>query len=106
MLEDYRNSDYRLLSLKTGVPIDHIDNALKAYEMLFPTPGGWFKKEDDKSRITFLKMMPAPWIGIGAHYQRMTYGANQDIKQLKLNGMYTSNDLARNINALVELLKD
>ncbi len=105
ILEDYRNAELKLLSMKTGIPLENIPSALAAYDKLFPTAGGWFRHGDANSRITFLKMVPPPMMGIGAHYRRLQYGYSQELKDLSLlSGTYTQSDLAKRINCLVELL--
>lgn len=105
ILDDYRHADLKLLSLKTGVPVDHVPSALAAYDKLFPTAGGWFRQGDANSRVTFVKMVPPPMMGIGAHYRRLQYGCSQDLKDLSLlTGTYTRSDLAKRINCLVGLL--
>jgi hypothetical protein len=105
ILDDYRNADFQLLALKTGIPLKHIPTALAAYDKLFPISGGWFRQGDGNSRITYMKMLPTPMMGVGAHYRRLQYGASQDLKDLvQLTGTYTRADLAKRINCLVGLL--
>lgn len=105
ILDDYRQADLKLLSMKTGIPIEEIPRALAAYDKLFPTKGGWFRNGDTNSRITYLKMTPPPMMGIGAHYRRLQYAYSQDLKDMTLlTGSYTRADLAKRINCLVELL--
>lgn len=105
ILDDYRNADLKLLSLKTGIPVEHVPTPLAAYDKLFPTSGGWFRQGDGNSRITYLKMHPTPMMGVGAHYRRLQYGGSQDLKDLVwLTGTYTQADLAKRINCLVGLL--
>lgn len=105
ILDDYRSADFKLLSMKTGIPLEHLPSALAAYDKLFPTPGGWFREGDARSRITYVKMVPPPMMGVGAHYRRLQYGCSQDLNDLSaLTGTYTRSDLAKRINCLVELL--
>lgn len=104
IMEDYRESEYNLLSIKTGVPIDEIDNALDAYDTLFPIPDGWFKKADQNSKITFMRMMPPPFMGIGANYRKRMYTDNDAYASLKLSGKYTLDNLIRWNDCAVDVL--
>jgi hypothetical protein len=105
ILEDYKSADFTLLSLKTGIPVEHVPSALAAYDKLFPTPGGWFRQADANSRITFLKLVPPPMMGVGAHYRRLQYAYSQNLDDLTaLTGRYTKADLAKRINCLFALL--
>lgn len=58
IVEDRKNDEYKILSQLTGIPIEWIPAALNTFEILFPTPGGWFVTER-YSNITHLKHMPA-----------------------------------------------
>lgn len=104
VLDDYKEADHKLLSLKTGVPVEDIPAAFAAYDKLFPTPGGWFRAGDGNSRITFIKLVPPPVMGIGAHYRQLQYGQGKGMQDLVLTGTYTKADLAKRIKSLVELL--
>ncbi len=102
ILEDYKDQEYSILSQKTGIPVKYIDEAINAYELIFPRDEGWFMTSKH-SNIKFLKLFPTPFLGIGANYRRLIYG-NGDWDKLSLSGLYTKNDLIKWNNVLVELL--
>lgn len=102
ILEDYKQQEYELLSAKTGIPIEYIDQALEAYELLFPREDGWFLTSR-YAKIKFLKIFPTPFMGIGANYRRFKYGEGE-WDNLKLSGRHTKSDLFKWNNVVVELL--
>jgi hypothetical protein len=104
ILLDYKEAEYDLLSKKTSIPIDEIDNAFSSYGKLFPQSRGWFMTFSN-SNIRMLKMFPMPYAGIGANYRRFKYTANQKFEELKLTGTHTANDLIRWNNLVVEVLR-
>lgn len=104
ILDDYKNQDYRLLSMKTGVPIEEIPNALKAFDLLFPVTGGWFVPGNANSKITYLKMFSIPFMGIGANYRRLMYSGEKGYGGLNLTGNYTRKDLIAWNNLIVKVL--
>ena len=90
--------------MKTGIPVDQIDNALSAFDLLFPITGGWFKEGNAQSYIKHLKMYPTPFMGIGSNYRSLVYGGEEGFDGLELSGTYTKNDLIAWNNLVVELL--
>lgn len=104
ILEDYREEEYKLLSMKTGIPVSEIDNALSAYGKLFPFGAGWFKRGDGNSNIRTLKMMCVPFMGIGANLRRVYYTENGSFEDLSLSGAYTRADLISWNNMVVDVL--
>ena len=105
ILEDKVDSEYRLMSLKTGIPVDHIDNALAAYEKLFPVQGGWFHSASANSNIRKMKMMCSPFHGIGANVRRTYYTIDGEFEQMELTGKYTMTDLISWNNLAVRVLE-
>jgi hypothetical protein len=103
ILEDYKDQEYLLLSLKTGVPVDEVDNALRAFDVLFPTDG-WFKEPNGNSNIRMLKMMPPPFQGLGANFRKEIYTEDNDYSSLTVTGDYTLNDLIKWNNSVVDVL--
>jgi len=104
ILDDYKDHEYSLLSMKTGVPFSEVANALKAFDLLFPITGGWFNPSNSNSRITHLKMFSMPFMGIGANYRRLMYGGEGGYDDLSLSGKYTRNDLLSWNNLAVDVL--
>ncbi|OSS41651.1 hypothetical protein DESAMIL20_1204 [Desulfurella amilsii] len=104
ILKDYEEKEYEVLSQKTGIPIEEIPNALKAYQILFPRDGGWFM-DLPSSNIKLMKMFPVPFMGIGANYRRLLYTESGKFEDLNLTGMYTLNDLIKWNNLTVEVLR-
>lgn len=103
ILKDYLHQEYQLLSDKTGIPIEEIDNAIRSYEILFPRDGGWFV-EPPNTNIKFLALFPVPYMGLGVSYRRWIYTEDHDINNLKLTGPHTKDDLRKWNNLGVGLL--
>lgn len=103
ILRDYKEKEYELFSKKSGIPIDHIDKAFEAYNILFPT-SSWFSSSSN-SNIDVLKMFPTIFLGIGANYRKMLYTEDNEYTSLKLSGQYTLSDLIRWNNCIVEFLE-
>lgn len=95
ILTDRVEKEYELLSSKTGLPINEIENALSIYDELFPTEGGWFRSLGPNSSILLLKNFSVPFMGIGAFYRRCIYSTEQNLEDLGLGGAYTIMDLAK-----------
>lgn len=104
ILNDFKDEEYKLLSMKTGIPVSEIDRALAAYGKLFPFGNGWFKEPDGNSNIKHMKMMCMPFMGIGANVRRMYYAEDQSFESLNLTGRYTKNNLINWNNLVVEIL--
>jgi len=106
ILEDCKDEEYKFLSQKTGIPVEEIENALNAYDILFPTSGGWFSRVNASiSNIREIKMFPVPFKGIGVEYRRLIYTESGKLEELgsKLNGKYTLDDLKKWHNCLKAL---
>jgi hypothetical protein len=104
ILNDYKTEEYKLLSLKTGIPVCEIDNALSAYEKLFPIGSTWFKEPDGNSNIKAMKMMCVPFMGIGANLRKYIYTEDNQFESMKLSGTYTKSDLISWNNLVVDIL--
>jgi len=105
ILKDYEESEYQILSQKTGIPIDEIAHAFESYQLLFPVDGGWFM-DLAKSNIRVMKMFPVPFMGVGANYRRLHYTKSHKFKDLELTGLHTRNDLIRWNNLTIQVLKE
>lgn len=103
ILKDYQEQEYKLLSEKTGIPVNEIPNAFRAYQILFPLEVGWMK-DLPNSNISCLRMFSVPFMGIGANVRRISYTESGSYKDLKLTGLHTTNDLIKWNNLIVELL--
>ena len=77
IINEIKEKEFELISLKTGIPKEEIPNALEALNILFPTNGGWFYT-NPQSDITELKMFPIQFKGIGAYYRRLMYTKKSD----------------------------
>lgn len=105
LLLDRLGDEYAWLGEKAGMPVAEVPRALEAYDVLFPTESGWFKDLSPNSHIQVLSMMPVPYQGIGANLRRIRYAHEQSYESLKLEGVYTMNDLAKWNNNLVAYLQ-
>jgi len=106
ILNDYKDDEYDLLSLKTGIPKEEINNALEAYQILFPNDGGWFMDLSPNINIKMMKMFPVPFMGVGANYRRMRYASSGKYENLKLTGQHTYNNIIKWNNLAVEVLRN
>lgn len=105
ILKDYEESEYLILSQKSGIPIDEISRAFDSYQILFPQQDGWFL-DLSQSNIRLMKMFPLPFSGVGANYRRLIYTTTKKYEDLKLSGMHTSNDLYKWNNLTVRVLEN
>lgn len=76
--------EYALLSDITKVPQEHIDDALGAFDLLFPIPDGkkWLF-EIPKSSVSMLMFVPVPFCGIGVNFRRAVYSKDGSFESLK-----------------------
>jgi hypothetical protein len=105
ILKDYQEGEYELLSVKSGVPVDDIPQALNAFQILFPTDGGWEIDLSPESDIRLLKMASVPFCGVGAFYRLLLHEA-EEYKELVLPGRHTRDDLIKWNNLSAKLLED
>lgn len=105
ILNDYKEEEYKLLSEKSGIPIDEIPAAFQSYERLFPLKKGWFM-EIPNSNITIMKMFPIPFRGMGAHYRKVKFTEKSDYNELDLTGDKTFNDLIKWNGLAYNVLKE
>lgn len=105
-----KDDEYRVLSELTNIPIDQIDNALLAFDILFKMPGGgsWFVNKPNTC-IRILQFMPLPLAGLGANFRRLLYRSDENSATYEnlekcLTGKYTVNDLIKYNNLAVEYL--
>ena len=69
-VEELKAEEFQLLSKKTGIPIDEIENALSAFDIIFPTKDGWFVSV---SKFKTLKLFPVCFTGFGILYRVSMY---------------------------------
>ena len=106
ILKDYEDEEYKILSQKSGIPIEEIPKALEVYQILFPQDDGWFMDLSPASNIKMMKMFPVPFMGVGANYRILIYTESKKFEDLKLTGMYTLNDLIKWNNLTVKVLRN
>lgn len=99
ILNDYRDKEVGYLSEKSGIPISEVENAFKVFDILFPTPGGWFKNLAPNSNVTIMTHFPIPFYGLGANWRRYLHTTTHNINDLVLTGTYTKTDLYKWIGA-------
>jgi hypothetical protein len=102
VLNDYRDEEYALFAKKTGLPVDQIDRAFDAYNLLFPM-NNWFS-ESSYSSIRSLKLFPPVFKGNGADYRKKYYTDDNEYRSLDLTGNHTLDDLIRWNNCIVDFL--
>jgi hypothetical protein len=106
ILTDIKDKEYKLLSEKTGIPVEEIPNAFDAFNKLFPRNGGWFFKFP-KSSIEWHNFFPIAFSGLGANYRRLVYTNDGDYDNLykMLSSDMTAADLSKWNNLAYNILK-
>lgn len=102
LLTDRLEAEYAQLAKETGVPIGEIPLALQAFDLLFPTGGGWFRQPNNDSRKV-LMLMPAAMRGIGA-YRRLTMNNVEEYPELGYSNA-TAGRMSADNNVGVRLLE-
>lgn len=107
ILLDKKDEEYNLLADITGVPIQEIDNALSAFDILFPIAGGKWMMDVPHTQIRILKFMPSPFCGIGVNFRKSIYCPNKKLEELQQVTKYshTYDDLIRYNNLAYNYLK-
>lgn len=101
ILMSKKDEEYNILSELTGVPIEEIDNALSAFDILFPIPNKSWLFDRPRTCIRILQFMPLPISGIGANFRRFVYSegkeekCNYDYLATLLPKDYTCSDLIK-----------
>lgn len=103
ILKDYEAKEYEFLSTRTGIPIEHIPQALDSYNVLFPSDDGWFM-EHHYNNARVMKLFPMPFMGVGAKVRKWLHGGDKGWDGLKTTGQDTVGDLIKWNNSLDELL--
>ena len=100
-MDDSLEEEYAALQEETGVPIAEIPIALSAFDKIFPTANGWFRKPDSR---TVLILMPAAMRGIGAYRRKLLDGV-ENYDELRCCSVKTKGRMAGDNNAVVRLLE-
>lgn len=95
-----KDEEYAILSKLTDIPVDEIDNALSAFDILFPLDDKSWLFDKPYTHIKILQLMPLVFSGLGAHFRRIVY--SDDIEKClyedlgkKLPDDFTLNDLIK-----------
>ena len=80
VLTTYKAEEYAWLAEQTGVPVEEVPNALKAFDILFPMGTSWLTQLGG-SDCQIVKMVPSHFRGIGA-YQRLRRLAKENYPEL------------------------
>jgi len=100
-LLDRLDQEYERISKETGVPVEEIPVALKAFDLLFPVDGGWMRK-CSTAKHWLVMLTPAALRGIGSARRLDMYGC-KGYSDLKYTD-YTGADLSRDNNATYRIL--
>lgn len=105
-----KDEEYSMLSELTNIPVDEIDNALSAFDILFPTKNSSWLYDIPYTKIRMLRFMPIPFSGIGANFRRIIYSDGEDkcdYDNLKsqLPDDFTYSDILKFNNLPIEYLK-
>lgn len=87
ILEEKKEEEYKHLSKVSGIPVEHIDNALSCFDHLFKIEGGWFVSLDG---VKHMKLFPSPFSGIGANYRLQLYIKDKEAKIEELQKVISS----------------
>lgn len=104
LLQDHLQQEYEWLGRKSGMPATEVPRALEAFDVLFPTPNGWFKDLAPYNRITVLTMMPVCYHGVGANLRRFLYSSEHTFEGIALEGRHTRSQLVRWSNNVIARL--
>lgn len=108
ILTDKKEDEYVLLSKFTGIPTNEIENALQAFDILFPLDRGRWLIQKPNTTIMILQFMPLPFCGIGANFRRMVYNKEGDLTyenlEKQLTERFTFMDLIKYNNLAIEYL--
>ncbi len=100
IINDDNYNDWNLLSEKTGIPVHHMDEALEAFDILFPLSNSWFI-DDEPQNIKIMRMYPVPLRGLGVYYRMNKYDHDKvsdfNLHRYALQDMSRWNNLAVNI---------
>lgn len=100
-LKDRAEQEFQAMSSDTGIPSEHIPDALEVFDKLFPIPNGW-EWEVGNASWRQVKLMPWPFRGLGAARRRILYGVDEYSKLGYTD--WTGPDLAKWHNSFVYLL--
>lgn len=103
ILEDVSDQEYGLLSSKTGIPKNQIDQAISAYDLLFPNSGGWLTHIAN-GHIRVIKMHSVPFMGLGANYRRWAYTDTERFEDMPIDRWLLDEYLRRWNQLLLEVL--
>ena len=99
ILLDKEQQEKELLAKLSGIPVSEVDNAIGAFDMLFPNNRGWMRNYKG-TNISMLNCMPPQIMGLGANMRRLLYRQGEDDKQAtydvlgsQLTGEYTKVNL-------------
>ena len=108
-----KNEEYNVLSNITGVPVNEIDNALRFWDVLFPTSSSWMTTMNHGG-LYYMRFVPSPLRGLGVNYRRHYYASDElkdseeqfeNLKKLTTEHCY--NDMAHwNNSAYIMLSQD
>jgi len=104
ILLDFEQEEYKLMSEKTGIPVEEIPNALSVYDIMFPLNSSWFMDLNPNTNIKLLRMHSVPFMGVGANVRRLYYTSSYEFDDLSLSKKYTKSNLVNWNNLFVEVL--
>lgn len=97
-----KEEEYSLLSSITGVPVDEIDDALSAFDLLFPMQDVSWHHQPMRHQLSLLKLFPIPLRGIGSNFRRLVYSND---KQRSFEGLKSALRLPSGDYSFDEIVK-
>ena len=102
LLTDHLDGEMSALATEVGMPPEHVETALQAFDLLFPLPSGSWIAEVRTASYKVVRLMPWPFMGLGAFRRRLMYGLES---YAGLGGKrYTASDLSKRHNYTYKFL--
>ena len=74
LITDRLDREYANLAMESGLPVTAVKNALDAFDELFPIKGKRWHYDKSAAGTQLLKMVPAPFRGLGVVRRHWIYG--------------------------------
>ncbi|ANE40849.1 hypothetical protein JM64_01620 [Fervidobacterium ngatamarikiense] len=97
ILKERENDEYKILSDKTGLPVEEVKNAMEVYNKLFPIRGGkkWLVDLSDrdgyeqKIELKQVILFPCVLRGLGVLYRTYLYGEPGNVESIAISDPHT-----------------
>lgn len=98
IMKEFKGEEYEKLSEMTDIPVEEINNALSAFDILFPHAESWMIY-DRNSQIRMMKLFPVPLRGPGVIARKMLFCDSRNIPfNSRYSNWYALNDFKKWLN--------